>query len=96
MLGRRLQSNAFGAPAEPDARPAAVLIDEVDAGLVKSSLDDVESCTSRIARAGFQLSNRHDADPCSVSKLLLSPIKKAPGGPTLRGSEHGTDYARFS
>jgi len=70
-----LQSNWFGAPAEPHAWPPAILVDEVDTGLAKSSLDDVYGCATRLARTGFQLSDGHDAHACAVSKLLLSPIK---------------------
>ena len=52
---------------------APVLVDELDARVLKRALDDLESCASRLARSGFQLMNRHNAYTGCTSKILLTP-----------------------
>jgi hypothetical protein len=53
--------------AQPNTRPAAILVDELDAGGFKRAPDYLEGRVSRRACAGFQLMDRHDTDTCFTS-----------------------------
>ena len=80
--------------AEPDARPSPVLIDEFDAGGLKSSPYDIERGSTWLVRATLELAHGDNADRGLVSEVLLTPIEKAPGGSALIRRDHPGQHAR--
>jgi hypothetical protein len=59
--------------SKPNTGATAVLVDELDAGILEGALDYLESRASWRACPGFQLMNRHNTDTGCTSKILLTP-----------------------
>jgi hypothetical protein len=76
--------------AEPNAGPTSVLIDEVDAGVFKCTLYDIERGSTRLVRTALELAHGDDANRGLVCEVLLTPIEKAPGGPALFRRDHSS------
>jgi hypothetical protein len=74
--------------AEPDAWPAAVLIDELDPGSLECAPYDVERGSTGRIRVSLEQAHGDDADRGFVREILLTPIEKAPGGPALFRCDH--------
>jgi spermidine synthase len=63
----------FSRFSKPNTGATAVLVDELDAGILEGALDYLESRASWRACPGFQLMNRHNTDTGCTSKILLTP-----------------------
>jgi hypothetical protein len=59
--------------AEAHPAAAAVLIDEVDAGLFKRAPNDVECCMAGLTSSRFKLMHRHEANTRFCREILLAP-----------------------
>jgi hypothetical protein len=73
---------------QSNTRPAAVLVDEFDAGSFQGLPHNNQRCTSRFGRTGLDLSNSHDTDPRLASEILLAPIEQAACCPALCRCDH--------
>jgi hypothetical protein len=73
---------------EPDAGPASILVDELDASRFKGSFYNVKRGSTRLMCPGFKLAHGYDADGSLFCQVLLTPIEKAPRGPALFRRDH--------
>jgi hypothetical protein len=73
---------------EPDARAAAIGVDELDAGSLKGSPYNLKRCASLLTGSSFKLVDGDDTYPGMPSKVLLFPIQKAPRRPALLCRDH--------
>jgi hypothetical protein len=74
--------------AEPDARPASVLIDELNAGRFESTPDDIDGRAARLARTSFKLMHGYDRDSSALCKIGLIPPQESACRSTLPGCDH--------
>ena len=70
------------------SRTAAVLVDELDAGIFKGPPNDIEGGAPRAARACFQLMDSDDSYTRLSREILLAPVKKPSSRPRLRRCDH--------
>jgi hypothetical protein len=74
--------------AQPHARSAAVLVDELDAGGFECAPNDIQSCTTRLTNPDLELVHGYNADARRAREILLAPTDQASGGPALGWGEH--------
>jgi hypothetical protein len=70
-------------PPEPHARASAILVDEFDTSGLKGKSYYFESCSTRVAHSGFDLTDSHNANSGPIGKVLLRPIEESAGCPAL-------------
>jgi len=75
--------------SQADPGTAAVLVDELDAGGYKSSLNNLESGPARLTQPCLKLMHCHNADACTACQFLLAPLNQAPCCSTLCWCHHG-------
>jgi hypothetical protein len=59
--------------SKANARPAAVLVDEFDAGRLQSALEGVKRQASGIMSTGLELAYGHDTNEGGLSQIGLAP-----------------------
>jgi hypothetical protein len=76
MPGEEVSSSPiFRWLSKSNTRSPAVLVDELDAGILKGASYDLKCGPSRLAPLLFELVDSHDADVRSISQVLLAPAK---------------------
>ena len=83
-LGQRY----FFALSQPNARAAAVLVDEFDAGKFESSLQHIKCRAARVTSARLKLPDGYDANARVLRELLLGPVEETARSPTLVRRDH--------
>jgi hypothetical protein len=83
-LGRPgIAQGSFPLAFRPEFQAAAILINELDAGLFESALDHVERRAYRHRLFVLEVSDGDDPNPCGSGKIILRPVEKASGGSAL-------------
>ena len=76
MPGEEVSSSPiFRWLSKSDTRSPAVLVDELDAGILKGASYDLKGRASRLAPLLFELVDSHDADVRAISEILLAPAQ---------------------
>jgi hypothetical protein len=70
------------------SHPGLVTIRKLNSCRFKGLLDYDECCSTRLSFSSLKLSDGHNANPCGVCELLLTPIKKCASCSTLGRCEH--------
>jgi len=65
----------FSRFSKPNTGATAVLVDELDARILKGASYDLKGCATRLTPLFFELVDSHDADACTISQVLLAPAK---------------------
>ena len=76
--------------SETQPRTTTILIDELDASLLKGTPNNFERCPTRLTRAGFQLMHSYDSNACFVGEILLAPCQQSAGCSALCWGDHQT------
>ena len=58
-------------PADSDASPAAIFINEFDPRSFERLFQNRKSCSARFGDIRFDLANCHNAQPCTIGEFLL-------------------------
>jgi hypothetical protein len=66
-----------------DAGNSAVFVDEVHAGVLEGTSNDVEGGAARLGRSRLKLMDRHLAYTRGRCEILLAPFEKTPRCPAL-------------
>jgi len=74
--------------AKSNTRTAAVLVDELDAGRLERSPNNIECRGPRLTTCSLKLMDGHNADTCFFRELILAPREKATSCPALFRSNH--------
>jgi hypothetical protein len=73
---------------QPYAWAAAVFVDELDAGGLKGTFDNVDCRSARFSITRFELPYRDHSNSRSLSELHLRPLKKRSRCAALCGRDH--------
>ena len=78
----------MGSAPKADARGTPILIEEINARLLEGTLDDVQGCSPRLTRPGFQLVDCYQANARFCCEILLAPVQQSTRGSALRRGDH--------
>jgi YqaJ-like viral recombinase domain len=72
----------------PDSRPAAILVDELDAGTLQRTANHRKCCAPGLLIFTLKLTDRNHADASVLCQCLLAPIEKPPRRSALCRTDH--------
>jgi len=72
-----------------NAGAPAIFVDELDAGVLESTPNDIEGGAARLGRSRLKLMDCHLTYTRDRCEVLLAPLEKTPRCPALCGRNHG-------